>query len=81
MGHSHEKTAKWTDIKQVARGCKQYCGIDFDEDFYASVARMKIIRILFALNIKERLHIHHMDSYDLRPRSFIRNLYETIIDV
>jgi len=44
----------------VARGCEQRYGIDFDE-VYAPVARMEIIRTLFALSVEEEMHIHQMD--------------------
>jgi len=44
----------------VARGCEQRYGIDFEE-VYAPVARMEIVRILFALSVEEELHIHQMD--------------------
>ena len=44
----------------VTRGCEQRYGIDFDE-VYAPVARMEIIRTLFALSVEEELHIHQMD--------------------
>lgn len=44
----------------VARGCEQRYGIDFDE-VYAPVARMEIIRTLFALSVEEGFHVHQMD--------------------
>jgi len=44
----------------VARGCEQRYGIDFDE-VYAPVARMEVIRTLFALSVEEEMHIHQMD--------------------
>lgn len=43
----------------MARGCEQRHGIDFNE-VYAPVAKMEIIRALFALSV-EGLHIHQMD--------------------
>jgi hypothetical protein len=44
----------------VAHGFMQREGIDFDDTF-ASMARMKSVRLLFALATQEDWRIHHMD--------------------
>lgn len=44
----------------VARGCEQRYGIDYEE-VYAPVARMEIIRTMFALCVEKGMHIHQMD--------------------
>jgi hypothetical protein len=44
----------------VARGFMQREGIDFDDTF-APVARMKSVRLLFALAAQESWCVHHMD--------------------
>jgi len=61
----HTKRCQTGKVKRykarlVARGCEQRYGIDFDE-VYAPVARMEIIRTLFALSVEEEMHIHQMD--------------------
>jgi len=49
----------------VVRGSKQRHGIDFDED-YVPVARMETIRILFDLDIEEKMYIHQIDIWEYK---------------
>jgi hypothetical protein len=58
----------------VAHGFAQREGIDFDDTF-APVARMKSVRLLFALAAQEGWCVHHMDVKSAFLNSDLKEVY------
>ena len=61
----HKKRDKQGNIERhkarlVANGCSQQYGINYMETF-SPVARHSTIRMLFALAVEDRMHLHQID--------------------